>query len=680
MIRNIFLILCLGMAGCLHAGTRWQIAADGSLMWHADDSGAHYDHIEMSGEQVSVVYRYGINADKSFAMERSVVWPMLRTVPDNTHASLTRRFAVDFVSMMQVNGQTLNNERVEWLKLDGKLTVRSRYTVGHTRGDKGDRSLPEKIELTRTFFPSVDKPMACEQYTIKNISDETLELMVPRSVARYATDPQQGVNGSYTLMASLRAPRTAVWLDGGDSIKVYAAIQGFEKGEKPAILDPAQMDAELEARNAFVEEVHTKLKFISPDNVLNTMFAFAKVRAAESIFRTEGGLMHSPGGEAYYAAMWTNDQAEYVNPFFPFLGYNKGNEAAVNCYLHFARFMNAEFKPLPSSVIAEGRDSFSAAGDRGDGAMVAYGATRFALALGRTDTAHKLWPLIEWCLACCKHYLNGEGVVTSDSDELENRFPAGEANLCTSVLYYDALISASYLASDLGKKAQAVQYRKEAKELRKCIANYFEATVEGFDTYQYYKGNTLLRSWICMPLVAGIFDRKQGTNDALLSPKLWTSDGLLTQSGTNTYWDRSLLYALRGIYAAGEREQATAHFHSYSEGRLLGEHVPYPVEAWPEGNQRHLSAENGLYCRVVTEGLFGIRPTGLHRFDLTPQLPDAWDKMELQQVYAFGSKPFDLRVERKAPQSDRLVVTISCKGKTIWKRTVRVGETVHVSI
>jgi len=30
--------------------------------------------------------------------------------------------------------------------------------------------------------------------------------------------------------------------------------------------------------------------------------------------------MHGPGGGRYYAAIWANDQAEYANPFFPFLG------------------------------------------------------------------------------------------------------------------------------------------------------------------------------------------------------------------------------------------------------------------------------------------------------------------------------------------------------------------------
>lgn len=26
--------------------------------------------------------------------------------------------------------------------------------------------------------------------------------------------------------------------------------------------------------------------------------------------------MHGPGGESYYAALWCNDECEYVNPFF----------------------------------------------------------------------------------------------------------------------------------------------------------------------------------------------------------------------------------------------------------------------------------------------------------------------------------------------------------------------------
>lgn len=61
------------------------------------------------------------------------------------------------------------------------------------------------------------------------------------------------------------------------------------------------------------------------------------------------------------------------------------------------------------------------------------------------------------------------GVVSSDSDELEGRFPAGKANICTSSLLYDALNSAAYLGRDLGKSTKLIaQYKDMAKALKIC--------------------------------------------------------------------------------------------------------------------------------------------------------------------------------------------------------------------
>jgi hypothetical protein len=356
--------------------------------------------------------------------------------------------------------------------------------------------------------------------------------------------------------------------------------------------------------------------------------------------------MHGPGGLSYYAAIWANDQAEYINPFFPYLGYEYGIESALNAYRHFARFMNPDYKPIPSSIIAEGTDIWNGAGDRGDAAMIAYGAARFSLSQGDRKIAQELWPLIEWCLEYNKRKLNSEGVVTSDSDELEGRFPSGHANLCTSSLYYDALISASYLGNSLGKdKKQISAYTKQAAALKTNIEKYFGGNVMGFDTYRYYEGNDKLRAWICIPLTVNIPDRKQATINALFSPALWTEDGLASQSGDKTFWDRSTLYALRGVFAAGDTKRGLEYLHYYSNRRLLGDHVPYPVEAFPEGGQRHLSAESGLYCRIFTEGLFGIRPVGLTSFTITPQLPEEWDFMKLKNVHGFG-KEYDIEVSR----------------------------------
>ena len=405
------------------------------------------------------------------------------------------------------------------------------------------------------------------------------------------------------------------------------------------------------------------------------MFDFSKLRASESIFQTAGGPMHGPGGESYYAAIWANDQAEHVNPFFPFEGYEYGCQSALNSYRHFARYMNDDWKPIPSSIIAEGIDIWNGAGDRGDAAMIAYGASRYLLARASRQEAEQLWPLIRWCLEYCHHKLLPEGVVASDHDELEGRFPSGKANLCTSSLYYDALLSAAFLCHEMklpGKMADT--YRRQAAELRHAMEAYFGAEVEGFDTYRYYEGNDVLRSWICIPLCMGITERAEGTIKALFSPRLWTENGMLTQAGSQTFWDRSTLYALRGVYAAGEPDKATEFLHLYSNARLLGEHVPYAIEAWPEGNQRHLSAESGLYARIITEGLFGIRPTGFHSFDLTVQLPSSWERMALRRIRAFGTC-FDILAERLPAGKIRITISAGTrKGKTY---KVRAGQTIR---
>ena len=129
-------------------------------------------------------------------------------------------------------------------------------------------------------------------------------------------------------------------------------------------------------------------------------------------------------------------------------------------------------------------------------------------------------------------------------------------------------------------KPNGSQYAKQAKQLRKNIDKYFAHGVEGFDTYAYYKGNGVLRSWICIPLTVGIDERAKGTIDALFSPRLWTENGLLTQAGDKTFWDRSTLYALRGVFAVGATEKAMEYLKKYSNTRLLGDHVPYAIEAW----------------------------------------------------------------------------------------------------
>lgn len=662
MRKFILFLFCFACLGGFVEAQRWALNAEGGITWQVRPGDApHSDHIEMSGLQVSTVVRYGVDANGAFLLNRGMVWPLLRTIPNNTHASLMRKMGWNPLENVLV-GNAQIREQVQSISLDGTMTVRSLCPV---RGGE--------VELTRVLFPSTSLPAFCEKYTLKNVGDKPVPVEASNVRSEILTPKERGVAGTYHLIQSLTGGFSRQ-LQPGEEVSFYVTTAGFKEGETEVVPD---VEKELQARKSLIQTFWSSLVFDSPDPVINTMFAFAKIRGAESIYQTAGGLMHGPGGESYYAAIWANDQAEYINPFFPFLGYDKGNGSALNSYKHFARFMNDAYKPIPSSIIAEGTDIWNGAGDRGDAAMIAYGAGRYALARGDRSEAEQLWPLIEWCLEYCRRQLNEQGVVASDADELENRFPAGDANLCTSSLYYDALNSAVYLGKALKKPGKlTAQYAREAKQLKKDIEAYFGATVEGFETYQYYDGNDILRSWICIPLTVGIYDRAEATIAALFSPRLWTENGLLTQAGSETFWDRSTLYALRGVYAAGETEKATEYLKFYSAQRLLGDHVPYAIEAWPEGNQRHLSAESGLYCRIITEGMFGIRPTGFRSFTMTPRLPAEWNHISLKSVRAFESD-FDISVVR---DGEKLAVSVTSGEKVMLKKTIKEGQTLTVSL
>ncbi len=642
---------------------RWFIDSDGGITWKVRRNAPHNDNIEMSGKKVSVIVTYGVDKNSAFRTDKLVVFPTYRTVPAATKSLVIFPFKDEDSPRLLMNRNPVAAQTVTRIHHRGIMTASG--TVG--RG--------KELGWTRTIFPSIDKPMVIEEYTFTNNStrDLIVELEDTRKIVR--TDPAYGLDGaSYEVSMRVLDPGERT-LKPGESATTSVAYGIAKSGDPLLVVDAA---AEEKARCSLVDSYLSELQLETPDRVLNTAFGFAKIRTTESIFLTKGGLMHGPGGGRYYAAIWANDQAEYANPFFPFLGDPSAVESAINAYHMFAKYMNDKYTPIPSSIVAEGAATWHGAGDRGDMAMIAYGAARFSLAYGNADTARDLWPLVEWCLEYLNRQVNSEGVVASHRDELEGRFPCGPANLCTSSLCYDALNSAAMLGRELGKpESQLADYQQRAKALRDAMEKYFNANVEGFETYRYYNSNTVLRAWICIPLTVGIYDRAEGTINALFSPRLWTQDGLATEAGKETFWDRSTLYALRGVFAAGETPRALEHLEYYSNRRLLGEHVPYPVEAYPEGNQSHLAAESALYCRIYIEGMFGIRPTGLRSFDCTPRLPKEWPSMALKRIHAFGNV-FDLAISRM--DGGKLQVQATAGGQVLQSSVIDDGKTVSVSL
>ncbi len=141
----------------------------------------------------------------------------------------------------------------------------------------------------------------------------------------------------------------------------------------------------------------------------------------------------------------------------------------------------------------------------------------------------------------------------------------------------------------------------------------------------------------------GITNRAKDTLKSI-DEKLWVNGSCRSTEGEKILWDRSALYYIMALFRAGEQEKAWTKLKEYSETRLLGDHVPYAVEAYPEGGMRHLSAESGLYCRVFTDGLLNIS-FNEKGYTVNGNLPNEIKAVTVKNIYLNG-KAEEIYVKR----------------------------------
>lgn len=604
----------------------------------------HFNHIEMSGEEASSIISYKVKKDRTLKLYRFVVFPQLRVNPNNTHGSLTYK-----ARGIETDGK----EKVISIEFDGILTFCMQgegYTLKReicTARDK--KSLVERLTFEAQESCGIALKLPYYHKTVKGVytpEGKDTDLYLQAYIGGTLIDDK------YNLM-----------LDKGETKQIITSF-GADK------LTREQIEEQINKRKDLIKEVGSIMKITTPDEYINRMTEFCKLRVCESIYNTKNGLMHSPGGGGFYGALWTNDECEYANPLFAYLGFARGEEQSLNCYKLYSRFCNNN-TAIYTSITACGDGIWHGAGDRGDNAMYLYGLSRYLLSTGDRQRAMEYLPYIRKATNYIMSKMNSDGVIESDSDELENRFESGKANLSTQVIAYDAFLSLSYIYEDLDQRTESEDCRLIAERIKSAIDKKFSAQVEGYETYRYCEEESRLRSWICLPLTVGITDRKQGTIDALLSPKLRCGNGILTRSGEKTYWDRSTLYAIRGMFYAGERKKASDFLKDYTMVRLTGEHVPYPVEAFPEGNASQLSAESALYLRIITEGILGYRPTGFESYVIKPVLPDEWDFLNIKGIKLCGKNTdIDIQTTEKGYK-------IKLNGKT---HNIEYGEELKIEV
>lgn len=624
--------------------TYYRFANNGVCFTPEQEKLPHCNHVEMAGLETSAIVSYRVDKNKRLTLYSFCIFPQIRIIPNETRGGLARHFhntELRFSNERAAVKEVRFNGILQIFEQAGEVQICRRITAARNK-----TAVLEEIRLQNTG-------KTAQSVTVKT---EKLQTAV-KKVYLVAENNQPLYTSAFAADKALTSAKTTLTLAAGQETVLRVAYGAERLTEK-------EIQAQFVLREQFITDAKAHLQIHTPNEDLNRMLDFCKLRATESIFNTKNGLMHGPGGGNYYAALWTNDQCEYANPLFAYLGDPVAKEQAHNCYRLYAKLAKPD-AAIPTSIVACGDGLWHGAGDRGDSSMYLYGLCRYLLTTGERETAQAFLPSIEAASTYVESQITEEGIVKSDSDELENRFESGKANLSTAAITYDAFLSLQYLYRALGDEEKAVHYKALADKIENGIERYFGANVEGFETYRYCKEEPNLRSWICLPLTVGIDKRKDGTVQALTSDRLSKDSGILTRSGTKTYWDRAALYGMRGLFYVGETETAEKMLCAYTKERLFGCHPPYPVEAFPEGNSAQLSAESALYLRIFTEGILGYRPTGFASYQLKPNLPKGWDNFSVQGMMLCGQST-DIAV-----QNGENAYTVTINGETV---TVQKGE------
>ena len=546
---------------------RWKIGIPKKKIV-SDNFNNHLDDIEMSGEKVSGIIKYG-SIDNEVVIKRHIVFPMFRIQPNVTQSSY----------QLDIDDSILNiKESFVKVEIDGILHI-------HAKTDN--------FNIVHHFYPSTTLPIFYEQIEIENITDKDQIINYDKNkeiAVKLGCEGYIYVDRTCDKCITQIKPQEKVILTFGFSAR-------FANNEIPQENDSYNLRAKR------VNELLEQCDFSCGNDIIDTMFAFAKIRAGESIFNTRNGKIHSPGGSNYYAAIWCNDELEYANPWFGFTGDKILNEAVLNSIKWFEPYMNDDLLPIPSSIICEGTDYWNGAKDRGDASMFLYGTCRYVLETG-ISINNNIGKQLKWAYEYIKTKINDDNVVISDTDELEGRLSSG-INLNTSSLTYGGLRYYGEILKNNNETNKAKECFDLADRIKQGIETYFGGKIDKYETYHYHKGCNEIRSWLTLPLYMGIDNRKDDTIKAI-NDKLWKDGSCLSTENENIVWDRSAMYYIATLFRCNYSDLAFDKLLEMSTKRLLGDRVPYAIEAYPEYNMRHLSAESALFCRIITDGLIHI--------------------------------------------------------------------------
>ena len=238
----------------------------------------HTDFIEMSGLYASAIITYGIRGGR-LTLQRHPVFPMLRTFPNNTHSSWQFDIPEERIPVVSADGKPVA-EYPCGIILNGTLEIIS-------RDDEAG------LLVARTLFVSPDQTALCELVEYENMSGRPLTI----TAEGMETVQLARERGPHGLLISERTVRWDGPADGilePDATAVMQIVYAGRIAHQPT--PEVNVQKALADRRARVNALTAPLTLSTGNDILDTMFHFAKIRAGESIYRTRCGDVHSPGG------------------------------------------------------------------------------------------------------------------------------------------------------------------------------------------------------------------------------------------------------------------------------------------------------------------------------------------------------------------------------------------------
>src|SRR5882757_7100038 len=125
---------------------RWSIEKDGSITWNIGDKLPHADHIEMSGEKVSLWIAYAIDSLGVSKLTRTVVFPTFRMLPDDTSSHIAYTFGDNELPRIYIDNRLLRTD------IEFRVKSINQYRIMRIMTEAAN---PAQIKIERTLFPSV---------------------------------------------------------------------------------------------------------------------------------------------------------------------------------------------------------------------------------------------------------------------------------------------------------------------------------------------------------------------------------------------------------------------------------------------------------------------------------------------------------------------------------------------